>query len=682
MVLPPPPIDPRSAADVASQIQRLLVNYLHKEHLWDKTSDGGEIGKALTQICAYYSGLVIDRINAAPQKHFLAFLDRLGNSLIPAAAARLPLTFRLDPSAPSGRPVPAGTQVQAEGTDAAGRPLLFETTADLWLSPFLLKAMTLETGQGQPQDVSNLLEPRDLSGLRASNTTASSSPAALSSATKLILGLGLEDERQPELDRAVTIYLLLAPLLYDSTEVPLVGSSPVIWEYSTGEANASITWKPLTVDDGTDGLRQSGMVSFLVPADFKKDLRPGSGESLFRLRATLPAFSGSAPSLRAVWLNTVPANQVVTTREEILGSSDGTADQVFNVFRRPVLAGEELEVQEVRPGGALAIEPALQWSRWQGVADFHGSDETDRHYVIDRGEGTIRFGNGRQGLIPPPGTRNIRLASYRSGGGLAGNIPAGTATTPVAAGRYLAEVFNPVAASGGAEGETTAALLQRAPRALRHRGRAVAEEDYEDLARLASTEVDRARCVPLIDLATEPVKVIKTLDDERAGAGRVSLIIVPRSTAANPLPSLELLRQVRETLLAKASAVAAISVVGPLYLKVEATVQIRLRSPRYENMVRTTLQQALATWLHPLTGRGGEGWAFGREAHPSDIHRLISELAIKGIDHVGQISIDAKADVANAGWARTLNQESRTAKVRECGRFLVSSGTHKIELIS
>jgi hypothetical protein len=61
---------------------------------------------------------------------------------------------------------------------------------------------------------------------------------------------------------------------------------------------------------------------------------------------------------------------------------------------------------------------------------------------------------------------------------------------------------------------------------------------------------------------------------------------------------------------------------------------------------------------------------------------LISELAIKGIDHVGQISIDATADVANAGWARTLNQDSRTAKVRECGRFLVSSGTHKIELIS
>ncbi|WP_254966182.1 MULTISPECIES: putative baseplate assembly protein [unclassified Cyanobium] len=662
-------MDPRSAADVASQIQRLLVNYLHKDYKWNSKADGGEIGRALTEICAYYSGLVIDRLNGAPQKHFLAFLDRLGNSLIPATAARTPLTFLLDPGAPGGRPVPAGTQVQAEGTDAAGRPLLFETESDLWLSPFLLKGLLLTSPPNRTQDLSQLL---------TRESGAGNAPASLPSTSSLTLHLALEDGRQPEVGRALTVYLLLDPLLYDSTAASGAGTSRVLWHYSAGEANrGAVIWMPLAIDDGTDGLNQSGMVSFLVPAGFKP------AASRFQVRATLPTFRGAVPRLRAVWVNTVPAHQAVTIREEILGSSDGTADQVFRSFRRPVLAEEVLEVLEVRPGGASEIEVPLLWTRWREVSDFHGSKPFDRHYVIDRSEGTIRFGNGRQGLIPPPGARNVRLASYRSGGGLAGNIPAGTATTPVAAGRYIAEVFNPVAASGGAEGETTAALLQRAPRSLRHRFRAVAEEDYEDLARLASTEVARARCVPLIDLATDPVKVIRTLDDERAGAGRVSLIIVPRSAAPNPLPSLELLRHVREKLLGQASAAATISVVGPLYLRVKATVRIRLRSPRREDLVRATLKEALADWLHPLTGRGGEGWAFGREPQPSDIHRLIAELAIEGVDHVGTITVAAVADdVANAGWAQNLNLASRTAKVRESGRFLVCSGVHTIETMS
>ena len=59
-------------------------------------------------------------------------------------------------------------------------------------------------------------------------------------------------------------------------------------------------------------------------------------------------------------------------------------------------------------------------------------------------------------------------------------------------------------AAGGAAAELLAALLEREPRKLRHRGRAVTLEDYEDLAKLASPDVARAKCVPLYDLETNP----------------------------------------------------------------------------------------------------------------------------------------------------------------------------------
>lgn len=279
-------------------------------------------------------------------------------------------------------------------------------------------------------------------------------------------------------------------------------------------------------------------------------------------------------------------------------------------------------------------------------------------------------------MIPQAGTRNLRMASYRTGGGLVGNVAAGAASTLVTAGRYIEKVTNVAPATGGAEGETTTSLLDRAPKALRHRHRAVTNEDYVDLARLASTEVARALCVPLIDLARDPVKVIETVADEDAGVGRASVIVVPHSAQAKPLPSQFLLRQVADELRGMASATAAISVVGPLYLKVDIIVTLKLVSLSLQDQVVRSFRQSLETWLHPLTGRYGEGWAFGREPHESDIYRLARD--IPGIDHVSSLTITAEADVPDAGWAEILSPDQRTQSVRKTQRFLVCSGQHVI----
>ncbi len=61
------------------------------------------------------------------------------------------------------------------------------------------------------------------------------------------------------------------------------------------------------------------------------------------------------------------------------------------------------------------------------VVDFYGSLKCDRHYVLDRLTGEIRFGDGQRGMIPPLGLNNIRL-SYRSGGGTQGNRNSQTVT--------------------------------------------------------------------------------------------------------------------------------------------------------------------------------------------------------------------------------------------------------------
>src|SRR4029453_9198170 len=136
-------------------------------------------------------------------------------------------------------------------------------------------------------------------------------------------------------------------------------------------------------------------------------------------------------------------------------------------------------------------------------------------------------------LAPPPGIGNVRLALYRTGGGRAGNRAAGSITQLKTTVPYVDKVTNHEPAAGGADAEPLDALLDRAPREVRHGGRAVTIEDYEDVAHLASAEVARAKCVPLADLIADP------LEPAPSTAGVGSLIAVPRSTEHTPCPRVE-----------------------------------------------------------------------------------------------------------------------------------------------
>jgi len=176
---------------------------------------------------------------------------------------------------------------------------------------------------------------------------------------------------------------------------------------------------------------------------------------------------------------------------------------------------------------------------------------------------------------------------------------------------------------------------------------------------LASPDVARSKSVPLRDLVEDPLgELPKTL-------GEVSVIIVPRSTEAKPLPSLELLSRVQDYLEAHSIPTSHVSVVGPLYVRVDVTLEIALVSLEGATAVEQAIQQTLAGFLHPLTGGlDGAGWDFGRRPHRSDLYALIE--AVPGVDHIRSLLI--------------LEDEDQLG-VSDTGRFLVFSGTHTISFV-
>ena len=468
-------------------------------------------------------------------------------------------------------------------------------------------------------------------------------------------------------------------IIYNATFETFVGNKlpkneqiKLSWQYWNGKE-----WGKLTVRDETENFTRPGLIEFLPPANFtlRKDFDLPS-----RYWLRVQWLSGDyevEPRLKRVLLNTTMAVQTLTIQKEILGSSDGNENQKFQTTKQPILAGQQLEVREpeipsvqeqqkiVFEEGEDAItsisdptgRPKEIWVRWHQVKDFYQSGTRDRHYVLDNLTGKITFGDGRNGLIPPPGRGNIRMNRYQTGGGTAGNKPSGSIVQLKTTVPYVDKVINHQASAGGAEAETLNSLIERAPREIRHRQRAVTLEDYEDLAKLASPEVIRAKCIPLTNLKVNPL-------DTGGLLGAVSVIIVPRSTEAKPLPSLELINRVQDYLETYASPTVNISVVGPLYVRVSITVEIALISLEGGSQVAQAVEQKLASFLHPLTGGfEGMGWDFGREPYKSDFYRLLEGIA--GVDHVRNLEVDEIEELTGA---------------KQTGRFLVYSGKHEISL--
>ncbi|MCX5244823.1 putative baseplate assembly protein [Streptomyces sp. NBC_00201] len=125
---------------------------------------------------------------------------------------------------------------------------------------------------------------------------------------------------------------------------------------------------------------------------------------------------------------------------------------------------------------------------WLPRRDLLHSGPRDRHFVgelEDDGRLALRFGDGRHGARPAPGSR--LALHYRLGGGIAGNVGAEAINHLVIQSNCerppAAVVRNPLPATGGVEPEPVEQARQLAPLDLRRtRLRAITAEDYAALA--------------------------------------------------------------------------------------------------------------------------------------------------------------------------------------------------------
>jgi hypothetical protein len=419
-------------------------------------------------------------------------------------------------------------------------------------------------------------------------------------------------------------------------------------------------WKELDTDDASVALTRPGILTLSASEELTLESR--FGQALFWIRGALRLREGfsqtdyAPPLLRGVFLNTVPAVQGETITEVIVASSDGEPKQKHALQRPNVLDGEDIRVREVlteeereRIERDLGEDSVLDredlggtWVRWQQVPALFDCRPDDRCYTIDRATGTLQFGDGVHGSIPPAGVDNIRAFRYRTGGGVAGNVGAGKIVALGTAVAGIESVLNPTPAGGGSDKADNAAMLTIGPRRLSHRDRAVSAEDFEELAFEASRQVAKVRCLVTANLKPASDPGPDPCDSRRRhqaldAPGWVSLIVVPDSNEPRPCPSLELRRAVKNYLRARAPSVVAagerIVVRPPDYIIVAIVADIFVSSLEKASIAETAAKNRLEEFLHPLHGGPTRnGWEFGRPVLKSDIFAVLERIA--EIDHV------------------------------------------------
>ncbi len=450
--------------------------------------------------------------------------------------------------------------------------------------------------------------------------------------------------------------------------------SAMAWQYySSGR------WKDARMDDDTLALTRSGIITVWPGEDMTPwaEFSPEPG-TLYWLRASWkPGGYGHTTKACGILLNTVAATQTTTIEKELLGSSNGRPNQVFRTAQVPVLRELQLQVREPGMPPSAELEKLRReegddilaisrdprgnieqiWVRWHEVGDFLSSGHSDRHFMVERESGEIRFGDGITGLIPAAGANNIRLARYLTGGGAAGNQPSGGIAQLRSTVPYVDSVVNHYPATGGQNIEAWASVRERGARWLRHRGCAVTVEDYEDLARAASPKIARAKCYPNRDLAADP-------GGRQPVPGLVSVVIVPHGKDPAPLPDLALLRIVDNYLNKRKSPDAGVVLLAPEYVRVSLEIAIVPTVAHTGAGLIRRCEEKLIAFLHPVTGGPeGEGWEFGRCPGESDFYGLLE--SIRGLDFIRSL--------------RIAPAEERHGLLAS-GIFLVCSGEHRILL--
>ncbi len=646
--LVPPDLDDRTWSDLVSDAVALIPQYAPQ---WTNQSPS-DVGITLVELFAWLVEGLTYRLNAVPDKNYVAFLNMLGITRVPPDPARAFLTFSATPNPVT---VPKGTQAQTAATETQS-PIIFETDQDLAVLPINLEAAVQIAKSGLTNEYSNA----------SSSFTVPPAPGAtvnVAPSESVQLCFGFDSPSTAVINLMVRMF---APLV--------AGEATISWLYSQTTIQPA-SWTALTgpaIADGTNGLTRDGLVQLSVPADWASQAPatvwtdpPATTNDIVNsayywigLRiANLSATTPLALGLSWILFNAVSSYSALTiAAPEALGSGNGTAFQVFALANGPLFAIPNSST----PYSHLVVQ--VNAVTWTQVTDFPNGP--GQYYRVDPVVSQISFGNYDpltnvgHGTMPMS-SDSIVATTYRyvEAGSIA-NVGAGSIATWVKPVAGISAVSNLFAAYGGSDEQSVADAVRRGPEMLRNRGRAVTVEDYNFLALQASSELASAACLAPFDPYAPPPYGTGPYGGLPRSSGNVNVIIVPAlgpAVSATPMPTPELIRQVTAYLDNCRDLTALLQVTFPRYLPIDVQIsaspwQAAITSGLITSGtdMRNTIENNINLYFHPVTGGAdGTGWSVGQNVYIADLYAAI--MPPENVGFISALTISAGAPLYTGG---------------------------------
>lgn len=237
----------------------------------------------------------------------------------------------------------------------------------------------------------------------------------------------------------------------------------------------------------TQGSPATGTVTFQTDADTIEDVIVPAGSQLstsFQVDSDSPVIYETLSDLDVPsggGTATVSVRQGVTTTQQIIGTSDGTAGQTFQI-PTPLVEDGSVSVYV-----SSVTDPVL-WNQVTFLVDSGADDQVYSLFVDENNLTNINFGDNLNGEIP--GIGQTIYATFTIGQGSAGNQPSGSVgimVNPITGVSVPAlsagsKLYQSSAMTGGSDPETNDQIRANAPLSYTTQQRAVSVQDFANLA--------------------------------------------------------------------------------------------------------------------------------------------------------------------------------------------------------
>lgn len=440
-------------------------------------------------------------------------------------------------------------------------------------------------------------------------------------------------------------------------------------------------FKEIKVIDYTAGLTRSGIMMFLPPADMAATELEGSKRYWLKVVGEEESEDKLSAIIRRIEMNGVTVYNIETLETQEFYLDDAGTSLIFplgaeGILDAEVWVNEKNEFsQETMERMASQMPDKVRLERnylggisefyvkWEETDQFYHSGPEDRHYILDRMNSRLLFGNGVQVKVPQNTEGVAFTVQLRCCNGNKGNVEAGTITESSSNWLFVQDIRNPQGAYGGSDMESMERVLQRGAAMFSSRGRFVTARDYEREVLHFSDNIDK-------------VAIINGIGKDGSDRERMLNIVLLMKDCMKGRESFYRMQdELKEHLLKHCElsiASGELQIEEPVFVELNVDVWVSVMKMEDSFDIQSRSIEMLNEYLSPVANVVTKGWEIGVLPRKSQIMMRLNSIKSKA--RIKHMVVTARYEDSKGSHEVDLDE------IQKSPYMVVMNGTHHIHI--